>query len=185
MNNIKTWQERWHEDFNANPSARKKSPESFKDAEIAELRAALASQASKGAGAPEGWREFLTEIANAGKDMNGSYYVPRAVALLSVLSPAQAQPVAFVPGGLQAMVDMTGQPAMYGETSVLPRQQSDFQLGRAAGMEEAAKLAENCAYKIPFTIAGYPCTEVHTPKHAGNAIAAAIRALAAKPAEGA
>lgn len=45
IENIKTWQERWNDDFKANPGPKKKSPDAFKDEEIAELRAALATPA--------------------------------------------------------------------------------------------------------------------------------------------
>lgn len=46
-----------------------------------------------------------------------------------------------------------------------------------AEREACANLAYNCAYKIPYDGGnGYQCIEVHTPKHAVRAIAAAIRA---------
>jgi hypothetical protein len=41
--------------------------------------------------APAGWREFLEEITQSGKDMNGAYWIPRAAKLLeSAASPAAA-----------------------------------------------------------------------------------------------
>jgi hypothetical protein len=109
MNNIKTWQERgnWPEDFA--PGYDGMPAWEAAKAEIAELRAALASQASKGAGVPDDW-----EIHRIGKTIRvnhpavGRVFLPHdcsepsevvlyhlAESLLAAApSPAQAQPVA-------------------------------------------------------------------------------------------
>jgi len=84
-----------------------------------------------------------------------------ALKLRAILAASQPAPVVFVPGGVQALADVTGQPVMYGDHKVMPMaapvaaaaqgdavpdpewpagEQEAWKLGRAAGIEEAAKV---------------------------------------------
>lgn len=64
--------------------------------------------------------------------------------LLEALATRQPAPVAFVPGGLQALADMTGQPAMYGDTEVLPKAAPVA----AAVAQECCGSTEHCERKV-------------------------------------
>jgi hypothetical protein len=61
------------------------------DWDFALVNAVAASLARQAQGVPEGWREFLEDVCESGKDMNGSCWIPRAKALLAEVAPAGAQ----------------------------------------------------------------------------------------------
>jgi hypothetical protein len=51
---------------------------------------------------PAAWRKFLEDVCESSKDMNGSYWIPRAKALLAEVAPAGAQNAMLVQSLIEA-----------------------------------------------------------------------------------